>query len=123
MRITSLAFLLALALPIPAFAVDQALLGFTPNGNFSPVTAPSGSSSAATPLPAGVVVMFQNSDVNDAWLNLGGPSVTAAPNQIHLRAKSTIAFVPGARTHYAVYGIGGTANIVTTGGSGTPVGF
>ena len=122
LRTTAAAFVLAFA--APALADDASIRSFTPNGAVSAVTAPSGSSSAATPLPTGPTVLFQNTDVNDAWLVVGGPTVAATTNQIHLRSKSSFAMTPGGgRTHFAVYGVGGTANVVAIGGVGGPMGW
>ena len=104
-------------------SVSATLPGFTPGGSFATVTAPSGSSSAATALPAGTVVVFFNNGTVPASINLGGSGVAATASNNIVPANGALALTVASNTYFAAWGIGGSASIVASGGSGLATGW
>lgn len=103
---------------------SASLSGFTPSGNYATLAVPSGSSSAATNLPAGspTVVVFQNTGSNGASISFGATAATATEIQVPSNSSVPLT-VPSGATQFTAYGVGGTTNLVVLGGTGLFTGF
>ena len=95
--------------------------GFTPSSNYAgPITAPSGSSSAATALPSGspTSIIVYNNGSYPVSVKLGGNAVAATASNDIVPAGGAFALAVGTNTYIAAYGVGGASSIVVSGGSG-----
>lgn len=100
--------------------VNASVSGFAPSGNYATLTAPSGSSSAATLLPTGspTEIIVYNNGAFPASVLLGGSGVTATANNDIVPAGGALALGVGSNTYIAGYGVGGSAALVVSGGAG-----
>lgn len=92
--------------------------GFAPGGTFATLTATNASASVA--LPAGAVVLFQNTGTTTVSCTLGIGSATATANEIQVAASSTVSVTVGTNTFGAcIDQTGSVSNVVVlAGGSG-----
>lgn len=111
--------------PLPVSGSFSATLaGFTPNGNYTTLTA-TAASSASTSLPAGVVVAFQNLSAIDVSCVLTNGASTATTNKLIVRAGATVYYTVGANTTTACINQSGVASNVVglAGGAGLGTAF
>lgn len=96
--------------------------GFAPAGTFATLTATASSASVA--LPAGAVVIFQNTGTTAVSCTLGVGSATATASQNIVQAASWLALTVGSNTFGACIDVTGSASnlVVLTGGAGLPTG-
>ena len=111
--------------PLPVSGSFSATLaGFTPNGNYTTLTA-TASSSASTALPAGTVVAFQNLSAIDVSCVLATGSATATTNKLIVRAGATVYYTVGSNVNTACINQTGSASNVIglAGGAGLGTAF
>src|SRR5574343_718569 len=111
--------------PLPVSGSFSATLaGFTPNGNYTTLTA-TASSSASTALPAGTVVAFQNASAVDVSCVLSSGAATATTNKLIVRAGATVYYTVDTNVNTACINQTGSASnvIVLAGGSGLGTAF
>lgn len=111
--------------PLPVTGSFSATLsGFTPNGNYTTLTA-TAASSASTALPAGTVVAFQNLSAIDVSCVLTAGASTATTNKIIVRGGATVFLTIGSNTTTACINQTGSASNVVglAGGSGLGTNF
>ncbi len=109
--------------PLPVSGTFSATLGgFAPAGTFATITATASSASVA--LPAGAVVIFQNTGTTAVSCTLGIGSATASASQNIVQPASWLALTVGSNTFGACIDVTGSASnvVVLTGGSGLPTG-
>jgi hypothetical protein len=106
-----------------AATVNASVSGFAPGGAYATATAPSGSSSAATLLPAGTTVVFFNTGSNPISVNLGGSGVAAVATDNIVAAGGALPLTVGSNTYFAVWGVGGASTVVASGGAGLATGW
>jgi hypothetical protein len=96
--------------------------GFAPGGAFATLTATGSSASVA--LPAGTVVLFQNTGTSTVSCTLGVGSATATANENQISAGGWLALVVGSNTFGACIDQSGSlSNLVAlSGGAGLPTG-
>ena len=102
----------------PPGGVTASIAGFAPNGNVNAQATIGATSTAATALPAGATVLFQDTGGNPLSFRIGSISVAAATtNDITLQAGQGCAISVGAFVDYtAISPLGTTLNVA--GGSG-----
>jgi hypothetical protein len=111
--------------PLPITGSFSATLaGFTPNGNYTSLTA-TAASSASTTLPAGTVVAFQNLSTIDVSCVLTAGASTATTNKLIVRGGATVYYTVGANTTTACINQTGSASNVVglAGGDGLGTAF
>jgi hypothetical protein len=111
--------------PLPITGSFSATLaGFTPNGNYTTLTA-TAASSASTTLPAGTVVSFQNLSTIDVSCVLTAGASTATTNKLIVRGGATVYYTVGANTTTACINQTGVASNVVSlaGGDGLGTAF
>ena len=111
--------------PLPITGSFSATLaGFTPNGNYTTLTA-TAASSASTALPAGTVVAFQNLSSIDVSCVLTAGASTATTNKLIVRAGATVYYTVGSNTTAACINQTGVASNVVglAGGEGLGTAF
>jgi len=103
-------------------SVTASIAGFAPAATFATIT--TGAASVSTALPAGAVVLFQNTGTTAVSCTLGVGAATATANQNIVQPGSWLALTVGANTFGAcIPTSGSTANLVVlSGGSGLPTG-
>lgn len=111
--------------PLPITGSFSATLaGFTPNGNYTTLTA-TAASSASTTLPAGTVVAFQNlSTIDVSCVLTAGPS-TATTNKLIVRGGATVYYTVDTNTTAACINQTGVASnvVALAGGAGLGTAF
>lgn len=113
----------SLTVPLQIAGTFSATLGgFAPAGTFATLTATASSASVA--LPAGAVVMFQNTGTTAVSCTLGIGSATATASQNIVQPASWLALTVGSNTFGACIDVtGSTSNLVAlSGGTGLPTG-
>lgn len=111
--------------PLPITGSFSATLaGFTPNGNYTTLTA-TAASSASTNLPAGTVVAFQNLSTIDVSCVLTAGVSTATTNKLIVRGGATVYYTVGSNTTAACINQTGVASNVVglAGGDGLGTAF
>jgi hypothetical protein len=111
--------------PLPVTGSFSATLaGFTPNGNYTTLTA-TAASSASTALPAGTVVAFQNLSTVDVSCVLTAGASTATTNKLIVRGGATVYYTIGSNTTAACINQTGSASNVVglAGGAGLGTAF
>lgn len=111
--------------PLPVSGSFSATLaGFTPNGNYTTLTA-TAASSASTALPAGTVVAFQNASAIDVSCVLSAGAATATTNKLIVRAGATVYYTVGSNVNAACINQTGVASnvVVLAGGEGLGTAF
>lgn len=111
--------------PLPVTGTFSATLaGFTPNGNYTTLTA-TAVSSASTALPAGTVVAFQNLSTIDVSCVLAAGAATATTNKLIVRGGATVYYTVGSNDHAACINQTGSASNVVglAGGAGLGTAF
>jgi hypothetical protein len=108
-------------------ASDQSPLpvaNFTPNGNFTTLTA-TAASSASTALPAGIVVSFQNTSNDDVSCVLSAGAATATTSKLIVHGGSTTYFTVGSNVNTACINQSSSASnvIALAGGTGHGTSF
>lgn len=100
-------------------SVSASIAGFTPNGNYTTLTA-TAASSASTALPVGTDIAFQNLSSIDLSCVLTAGISTATTNKIIVRAGATVFLTIGSATTAAcINQTGSASNVVALmGGSG-----
>jgi hypothetical protein len=101
--------------------------GFVPLAGCSPGAACSGpisssNASSRVALPAGTVVVIYNTGANAAYVQLGGPSVSATTSNDVIQPNGWMAFTVGANTNLAAISASGATTLNVSGGSGLPTG-
>lgn len=104
-------------------SVSASITGFAPNGNFANLTATNSSASVA--LPAGAVVIFQNTGTTTVSCTVGIGSATALVSEVQIPASSSVPFTVGSNTFGACIDQTGSASnvIALAGGAGLFTGF
>lgn len=102
--------------------VNASVSGFAPAGTFATLTATGSSASVA--LPAGAVVLFQNTGTTAVSCTLGIGSATAVASQNVIQPASWLAMTVGSNTFGAcIDQTGSASNVVAlSGGAGLPTG-
>jgi hypothetical protein len=105
-----------------AASVSASIAGFAPGAAFANLTATG--SSADVALPAGTVVLFQNTGITAVSCTLSIGAGTAVANENIIQPASWLAFTVGSNTHGScIDQTGSVSNVVVlTGGSGIPTG-
>jgi hypothetical protein len=105
-----------------AASVSASIAGFAPGAAFANLTATG--SSADVALPAGTVVLFQNTGTTAVSCTLSIGAGTAVANENIIQPASWLAFTVGSNTHGScIDQTGSVSNVVVlTGGSGIPTG-
>lgn len=109
--------------PLPVVGTFSATLGgFAPAGTFATLTATASSASVA--LPAGAVVIFQNTGTTAVSCTLGVGSATATVSQNIVQPASWLALTVGSNTFGACIDVTGSASnlVALSGGAGLPTG-
>lgn len=103
-------------------SVTASVTGFAPAGTFATLTASGSSGSVA--LPAGAVVVFNNTGTTAVSCTLGIGSATAVASNNIIQASSWMAMTVGSNTFGACIDQTGSASnlVVLAGGSGLPTG-
>jgi hypothetical protein len=111
--------------PLPITGSFSATLaGFTPNGNYTTLTA-TAASSASTALPAGTVVAFQNLSTVDVSCVLSAGAATATTNKLIVRGGATVYYTVDTNVNAACINQTGSASNVIglAGGAGLGTAF
>lgn len=105
-----------------AGSISTSIAGFAPAGTFATLTA--SGSSASVALPAGAVVIFQNTGTTAVSCTLGVGSATALVNENIIQPGSWAAYTVGSNTFGACIDQTGSASnvVVLSGGTGIPTG-
>ena len=94
--------------------------GFTPTPAYATLSV--GATSSRVALPSGTVVIVYNTGSNAAFVQLGGPGVSATSGNDVIQPGSWLAFTVGMSTYLAAIETAGTTTLNLSGGAGLPAG-